>query len=273
MWRDLTFCLNYSSIKQDSINFVTHWLNNKVVFQQLAKKEVEMIGGLVTCDHSTIATIAQLQLFFLIKNSNVNKDLNIWHFLDINKSAAEGIEPINNTSQRRTLCDWATVWRRALAVAIAKLSKPRKDSNSYRLISLLCFPYKILERLIHALVKHIIDALPSAQCHTPLSGTVTSICKLLKLLHDNQMIRMIMELDQNRSFLFSTCRGRQSMFWPLKNGVPRGSVLALFLNNIYIHDIPFFTRNMPTLTIWRYCILQTIGSAWGWYWAKTWLHF
>ena len=37
------------------------------------------------------------------------------------------------------------VWRRALVVAILKPSKPVEDQQSYRPISLLCIPYKILE--------------------------------------------------------------------------------------------------------------------------------
>ena len=39
------------------------------------------------------------------------------------------------------------IWRRALVVAIPKPSKPVEDPKSYRPISLLCVPYKILERL------------------------------------------------------------------------------------------------------------------------------
>ena len=40
------------------------------------------------------------------------------------------------------------IWRRALVVAIPKPAKPVGDPKSYRPISLLCVPYKILERLI-----------------------------------------------------------------------------------------------------------------------------
>ena len=40
------------------------------------------------------------------------------------------------------------IWRRALVVAIPKPGKPVGDPKSYRPISLLCVPYKILERLI-----------------------------------------------------------------------------------------------------------------------------
>ena len=48
------------------------------------------------------------------------------------------------------------IWRRALIVAIPKLKKPVEDPKSYDPISLHC---KILERLIHACVELIVDAL------------------------------------------------------------------------------------------------------------------
>ena len=51
------------------------------------------------------------------------------------------------------------VWRRALVVEIPKPSKPVEDPQSYRPISLLCVPYKILERLIYNRVELIVDPL------------------------------------------------------------------------------------------------------------------
>ena len=51
------------------------------------------------------------------------------------------------------------VWRRALVVAIPKPKKPVEDPKSYRPISLLCVPYKILERLIYARIEPIVDPL------------------------------------------------------------------------------------------------------------------
>ena len=51
------------------------------------------------------------------------------------------------------------IWRRALVVAIPKPTKPVGDPKSYRPISLLCVPYKILERLIYACVEPLIDPL------------------------------------------------------------------------------------------------------------------
>ena len=51
------------------------------------------------------------------------------------------------------------IWRRALVVAIPKPTKPVGNPKSYRPISLLCVPYKILERLIYARVEPLIDPL------------------------------------------------------------------------------------------------------------------
>ena len=51
------------------------------------------------------------------------------------------------------------IWRRALVVAIPKPMKPVEDSKSYRSISLLCVPYKILERLIYTRIEPIVDPL------------------------------------------------------------------------------------------------------------------
>ena len=49
------------------------------------------------------------------------------------------------------------IWKRLLVVAILKPNKPLNDAKSYRPISLLCIPYKILERLIYTRIEPVID--------------------------------------------------------------------------------------------------------------------
>ena len=169
------------------------------------------------------------------------------------------------------------IWRRALVVAIPKPTKSVGDPKSYRLISLLCVPYKILERLIYARVEPLIDPLlPKEQAgfrrgkstldqvvlltkniedsfetkkkadalFVNLTAAYNTVWhrgltyKLLRLLPDKHMVKMIMELVRNRSFTLTTGDSKQSWLRHLKNGVPQGSVwLSSYLTStVYVRS-------------------------------------
>ena len=57
-------------------------------------------------------------------------------------------------------------------------------------------------------------------------------CKLLRLLPDRHMVKMIMQLVTNCSFTLTTGSGTRSRLRSLKSSVPQGSVLAPLLYNI-----------------------------------------
>ena len=163
-------------------------------------------------------------------------------------------------------------------VAILKPAKPVGDPNSYRPISLLCVPYKILERLIYARVEPLIDALlpkeqagfrrgkstvdqvvpltqnikDSFEAKTKASAVFVNLtaayntvwhrgltCKLLRLLSDKHMVKMIMELVQNQSFTLTIGDSKQRNLRCLKNGIVRDrSWLPSYLTSIRTIFLP-----------------------------------
>ena len=145
-------------------------------------------------------------------------------------------------------------------------------------MSLLCIPFKIFERLIYARVESTINLLlPREQAgfrhgrstvdqvtlltqdieesflvkkkkasavFVNLTAAYDAVwhhsltCKLMRLLPDRHMVKMIMELVTNCSFTPTTGSGTHSKLQCLKNGIPQGSVLAPFPYNIYTYDLP-----------------------------------
>ena len=169
-------------------------------------------------------------------------------------------------------CKIPKIWRKATVITLPKPNKPKNDPKSYRPISLLCIPFKLLERMIRGRINPIIDPqLPHEQAGfckgrstvnqvtlltqdiedcfeaketagtvlVGLTATYDTVwhhgltLKLLQMLPDRHMVNYsIVELISNRSFVLKTSDGQQSRLHRLKNSVPQGSVLAPLLFNI-----------------------------------------
>ena len=81
--------------------------------------------------------------------------------------------------------------------------------------------------------------LSTSQQPTTLYGTVASgRCKLLRLLPDRHMVRMIMEMVGNRSFTLTTGNGKRSRLRRLKNGVPQDLSWRPFSSTSNFSDLP-----------------------------------
>ena len=150
--------------------------------------------------------------------------------------------------------------------------KPVGDPKSYRPISLLCVSYKILERLIYARVELLIDPLLSEEqagfrrgklavdqvvlliqniedsfeakkkvdaIFFNLTAAYDTVwhrgftCKLMRLLPDKHMVRMIMEFVRNQTFTLTTGDSKQSRLRRLKTAFFRDrSWVSSYLTSI-----------------------------------------
>ena len=147
---------------------------------------------------------------------------------------------------------------RSKVIALAKPNKPKDDPKSYCPIALLCVPFKIMERILHTHHYPVIDLQlpkeqPSFRHGRSTTDQVTLLTQdiedsfqagkkasavFLKTILDKHIVKFIMEMVSNCSFILHTNNRQHSRLRRLRNVVPQGSVLALMLLNIYIHDLP-----------------------------------
>ena len=165
-------------------------------------------------------------------------------------------------------------------MAIPKPKKPVEDPKSYHLISLICF-----EWLIHAVLNRLLTqfslesrlgsdgegqpwirlfcSLKTRGIRLRLQKNVGAVfvdltaaydtvwhrgltCKLLRILPDKYMIRIIVKLVRNRSFTLTIGDSKQSRLRRLRNGLLQESVLAPLVINIYTYDLPSMTSQQYT---------------------------
>ena len=232
------------------------------------------LGGHLTTPFTTLELIATIKL---LKGGKTQDPDNIppEFMMHFGKKCLEWVHKFYSSCFEHTVI--SKIWRRATVVAILKPKKPVGDPKSYRPISLLCVPYKILEKLILARINPVMESqLPMKQAGFRQGrSTVQQILKLtcefeksfengykagavmvdltaaydtvwhqglaLKLLRtipDRHLVRFIMNILSNRSFKLKTSTGQISRLRILKNGLLQGSTLSPILFNIYISDIP-----------------------------------
>ena len=168
-------------------------------------------------------------------------------------------------------------WKLASIIPILKPAKPPTAASSYRPISLLCTPSKILERLVLEKISPHVPLSPTQHGFRPLHSTSTLLTSLtqstLEGLNSSKPAfrTLLAAVDISKAFdtvprhilidkiidtalppnykkwLANFLSGRQAnTSWNGKrsktrnfpNGVPQGAVLSPTLFNLFLHDLP-----------------------------------
>ena len=181
------------------------------------------------------------------------------------------------------------LWKHASIIPLLKPGKSPTIAGSYRPISLLCTPSKILERLVLDRITPFLPLSPTQHGFRSLHSTSTLLTSLSQsilegLNHGKPALRsLVAAIDLSKAFdtvsrygliskLLDTAlppnykkwlanfvsgrqshvsyRGTKSKTRQFQNGVPQGAVLSPSLFNFYLHDIP--TPHTPTVNMFSY---------------------
>ena len=157
---------------------------NDRVFTRFVLKEVSELWRIPTPAHKCISDNFSPQKFArslqMLKPGKVPGPDSISSELIIHAGAALKSWPNNFLSSCMHQLKIPKIWRRALMVATPKPMKPPEEAKSYRPISLLCVPFKIIERLIYARPKLIVNPLlPQEQAGFRRDRSITDQVTLL----------------------------------------------------------------------------------------------
>ena len=131
------------------------------------------------------------------------------------------------------------IWRKATVIAIPKFNTPTDDPKNYRLISLLCVPFKLLARLLLARLEPIIDPhSPDEQADFRRGrNTVHQIVTLLKTLRKPSKTATRQAWSWWTSQLNMTRYGTRALPWSYS--WPSPCVVHLYYHlqpQLYTHD-------------------------------------
>ena len=217
------------------------------------------------------------------------------HLKNLGPHGIRSLVDIYNQSIRLNVIP--SLWKRATMIPLLKPGKPPSVAGSYRPISLLCTPSKVLERLILDKVLPLFPVRSFQHGFKSLHSTSTLLTTVSQsvlegLNHGKPALRsLVAAIDISKAFdtvpryklvskildtqlqpnykrwLSNFIAGRQgrisyggvmSKHRQLPNGVPQGAVLSPSLFSLFTHDLPEPTN--PAVKIYTYADDLTIVS-------------
>ena len=189
----------------------------------------------------------------------------------------QGVKALTNIcNYSYSHCIIPTIWKRGKIITLLKPNKDPTQPSSYRPVTLLCTPSKILEHLILNLISPHIPLAQSQHGFRPLHSTSTLLTNLTQQISDGINSRkpqrtLLTTIDISKAFdaiprytliykIYNTDMANNAKRWlanylagrqgyvsfqnelsrirNFPNGVPQGSVLSPTLFNLYMHNMP-----------------------------------